>query len=304
MSYIFYRFSHIIFVIFGVTLLVFFLVRMSGDPVALYLPDDATDEQRALLTERLGLDQPVFTQYMVFLKNTLRGDFGMSIWHRRPALDLVLERLPATVQLTLIALSFSVLIAIPIGVLSALWRNSIFDVIARVFGLMALSIPNFWLGIMLILIFSVNLNLLPSFGRGELRHLIMPAITLGASAAGTIMRLVRSSVLEKLNEDYVRTARAKGLAEKIVIAKHVLRNAALPTFTYVGLQLGYFLSGSVVTETVFAYPGIGRLAIQSIYNRDFAVVQVFVAIAALIFALTNLAVDIFYVFLDPKIRYE
>ena len=303
MVYLIQRLLQTVVILLGVTLLVFVLIRLSGDPAALYLPEGATDAQISALRERLGLDQPLHVQFATFLTSMVRGDFGTSLWHRRPAVDLILERLPATIELTLIALAFAVAIAIPIGVLSAVWRNSAFDAVARIVALLGLSIPNFWLGIMLILVFSVELQVLPAFGRGSASHLILPGIALGSAAAGTIMRLVRSNVLETLHLDYVRTARAKGLPERVILVKHVLRNSAIPALTFTGLQLGYLLSGSIVTETVFAYPGVGRLAVQAINNRDFAVVQAFVAFAAVIFALTNLLVDMLYTLLDPRIRY-
>jgi ABC-type dipeptide/oligopeptide/nickel transport system permease component len=303
MIYILHRLSHTVVILFGVTLLVFILIRLSGDPAALYLPEGATEVQISALRERLGLDQPLHVQYGSFVLRMIRGDFGISLWHRRPALELVLERLPATIELTLVALAFAMVIAVPAGVFSAVWRNSMFDSLARIVALLGLSIPNFWLGIMLILLFSVNLRLLPAFGRGDATHLILPGIALGSAAAGTIMRLVRSNVLETLHLDFVRTARAKGLPERVILTKHVLRNSAIPALTFTGLQLGYLLSGSIVTETVFGYPGVGRLAVQAINNRDFAVVQAFVAFAAIIFALANMVVDLLYTLLDPRIRY-
>jgi peptide/nickel transport system permease protein len=303
MAYLLQRLAQTILILLGVTLLVFVLIRMSGDPAALYLPEGATEAQITALRERLGLDEPLHVQYWTFLSRMVQGDFGTSLWHRKPALDLVLERLPATIELTLVALVFAVLIAVPVGIMSAVWRNGAFDALARVVALLGLSIPNFWLGIMLILVFSVELQVLPSFGRGDATHLILPGIALGSAAAGTIMRLVRSNVLETLHLDYVRTARAKGLPEQLVLVKHVLRNSAIPALTFTGLQLGYLLSGSIVTETVFAYPGVGRLAVQAINNRDFAVVQAFVAFSAVIFALANLVVDMLYTLLDPRIRY-
>ena len=304
LSFLVSRLFQTVFVVLSVAVLVFVLIRLSGDPAALYLPEDASDKEIAAFRQEMGWDRPIPVQLLEFLQQLSRGDFGMSLRHREPAMKLVIERLPATLELTAVSILFALLLAIPAGVLSAVWRNSPFDGLARLVALIGLSIPNFWLGIMLILLFSVVFNLLPSFGRGGLEHLILPSIALGFSAAGTIMRLIRSSVLEILSLDYVRTARAKGLAGYMVIVKHVLRNSAIPALTLIGLQLGYFLSGSVVTETVFAYPGVGRLAIQAIANRDFAVVQAFVIVAALLFALANLIVDILYGVLDPRIRHN
>ena len=279
LSFLVSRLFQTVFVVLSVAVLVFVLIRLSGDPAALYLPEDASDKEIAAFRQEMGWDRPIPVQLLEFLQQLSRGDFGMSLRHREPAMKLVIERLPATLELTAVSILFALLLAIPAGVLSAVWRNSPFDGLARLVALIGLSIPNFWLGIMLILLFSVVFNLLPSFGRGGLEHLVLPSIALGFSAAGTIMRLIRSSVLEILSLDYVRTARAKGLAGYTVTVKHVLRNSAIPALTLIGLQLGYFLSGSVVTETVFAYPGVGRLAIQAIANRDFAVVQAFVIVA-------------------------
>ena len=304
LSFLVSRLFQTVFVVLSVAVLVFVLIRLSGDPAALYLPEDASDKEIAAFRQEMGWDRPIPVQLLEFLQQLSRGDFGMSLRHREPAMKLVIERLPATLELTAVSMLFALLLAIPAGVLSAVWRNSPFDGLARLIALVGLSIPNFWLGIMLILLFSVIFNLLPSFGRGGLEHLVLPSIALGFSAAGTIMRLIRSSVLEILSLDYVRTARAKGLAGYTVTVKHVLRNSAIPALTLIGLQLGYFLSGSVVTETVFAYPGVGRLAIQAIANRDFAVVQAFVIVAALLFALANLIVDILYGVLDPRIRHN
>jgi peptide/nickel transport system permease protein len=297
------RLIHTLFVLLGVTLLVFVLIRLSGDPAALYLPDDATAAEIEAFREEMGWNRPIHIQYGAFLWRLLHGDFGRSLRHDEPALKLVLERLPATIELTSVSMAFAVAIAIPVGILSAIRRNSIFDAVARMFALLGLCMPNFWLGIMLIIVFAAELHILPAFGRGSAANLIMPGFTLGFSAAATIMRLLRSNVLEVLGMDYVRTARAKGLAERVVLIRHVLKNAAIPAVTIIGLQLGYLLSGAVVTETVFAYPGMGRLAVQAIANRDFAVVQAFVAVAAVVFAVANLAVDMFYMLLDPRIRY-
>lgn len=302
LSFILRRLLQTVLIMLGVLTVVFVLVRLTGDPAALYLPEDASQEQIEALQTRLGLDQPVHVQYFGYVGDMMRGDLGTSLWHNRPVADLLISRLPATAVLTGVSMLFAVAIALPLGVLSAIKRNSLTDSLGRVVALLGLSLPNFWVGIMLILIFSVQLNWLPSFGRGSWQHLILPAIALGTSAAGTIMRLVRSTVLETMNEDFVRTARAKGLPERVVVGKHVLRNAAIPTVTFIGMQIGFFLSGAVVVETVFGYPGIGRLAIQAIANRDFAIVQAFVLFSAVVFALVNFLVDYLYTTLDPRIR--
>lgn len=296
------RLVYTVFVLLGVTLLVFVLIRLSGDPAALYLQEGATPAQIQEFRHRMGWDQPIYVQYIAFLWSMLQGDFGMSLRHQEPALGLVLERLPATIELTAVSLAFALAIGLPFGVLSALRRNSALDALARLFALLGLCIPSFWLGIILIIIFAVQLHVLPAFGRGNAANLVLPGTTLGLSSAATIMRLLRSNLLETLGMEYIRTARAKGLNELTVLVRHALKNAAIPTVTVIGLQLGYLLSGAVVTETVFAYPGIGRLAVQAIENRDFPVVQAFVAVTAVIFAVGNIVVDTLYTLLDPRIR--
>jgi ABC-type dipeptide/oligopeptide/nickel transport system permease component len=297
------RLFHTVFVMLAVCLVVFVLIRLSGDPASLYLPEDATPAEIEAFREKMGWNRPIHIQYVDFMERVLHGDFGTSLRHNEPALELVLERLPATLELTVVALTFALAIAVPVGVLSAIRQDSVFDAVARIVALLGLCLPNFWFGLMLIIVFAVELDVLPAFGRQSLANLILPGLTLGFSAAATIMRLVRSNVLEVLRMDYVRTARAKGLVERLVLVRHVLKNAAIPTVTIIGLRLGYLLSGAVVTETVFAYPGMGRLAVQAIANRDFAVVQAFVIVAALVFAVANLLVDVLYTFLDPRIRY-
>jgi peptide/nickel transport system permease protein len=297
------RLFHTLFVLLGVTLLIFVLTRLSGDPTALYLGDDATEAEIEAFRERMGWNRPILVQYAAFLWHVTQGDFGTSLRHREPALQLVLERMPATLELTVVSLAFSLALAVPVGVFSAVWRNSIFDSVARSLALCGLCIPNFWFGIVLIIVFAVELGVLPAFGRESAANLILPGITLGFSSAATTMRLLRSNVLEVLGLDYVRTARAKGLGEWVVLTRHVLKNAAIPTVTVMALQLGHLLSGAVITETVFAWPGMGRLAVQAIANRDFTVVQAFVGVSAIMFTLANLAADLTYTLLDPRIRH-
>jgi ABC-type dipeptide/oligopeptide/nickel transport system permease component len=241
-------------------------------------------------------------QYAVFLGNALRGDFGRSIHFRQPALGVVLSRLPATFELGLTAFVLAAIIALPIGVVSAVRRNSAVDQATMGLALVGQSAPTFFIGILLILVVSLKLGLLPTSGRGDWRHLILPALTLGAFAMASIARLTRSAVLEVLRADYVRTARAKGLSEVLVVAKHTLKNAAVPIVTITGLQFGTLLGGAVVTETVFAWPGIGRLAIQSIYNRDYPVVQCTVFLSAVLFIVINFCIDLLYGLLDPRVR--
>src|SRR3989441_852221 len=285
-----------------VSTVVFVVMRLSGDPVPLLLPPDAPRSEIFRVRTELGLDRPLPVQYATFLANVLRGDFGRSIHFREPAARVVLGYLPATFELGLAAFAFAVLVAVPIGVFSAVRRNSLLDHAAMGVALVGQSAPTFFLGLLFILVVSLKLGLLPTGGREDWRHLVLPALTLGAFAMASIARLTRSAVLEVLGAEYIRTARAKGLSELFVVAKHTLRNAAVPIVTITGLQFGSLLGGAVVTETVFSWPGIGRLAIQSIYNRDYPVVQCTVFFSAVVFILINLAVDVLYGVLDPRVR--
>ena len=285
-----------------VSTVVFVVMRLSGDPTPLLLPPDAPQSEIFRLRKELGLDRSLPVQYAVFLGNLVRGDFGQSIRFKTPAIAVVTERLPATVELGLTSFGLAILIAIPIGLLSAVYRNTMLDHAAMGLALVGQSAPTFFLGILFILLISVNAGLLPTSGRGDWRHLVLPAVTLGLFGMASVARITRSSMLEVLRADYIRTARAKGLAETLVIAKHTLKNAAIPIVTITGLQFGSLLAGAVVTETVFAWPGIGRLAIQSIYNRDYPVVQCVVLLSATLFVVVNLAIDALYGLLDPRIR--
>jgi len=300
--YILKRLFHSIFVLVGISQVVFIILHLTGDPAALLMPMDATPEQVAQFRKEMGFTDPVIVQYWRFFKGTLRGDFGQSFRHSQPALDLVLERMPATIQLTFAALFLALVIAIPVGIISAIKRNSILDHIGMTGALLGQSTPVFWLGIMLILIFSVTFQLFPSSGRGEIEHLVLPAITLGMFSMARTARMMRSSMLEVLGQEYIKTAKAKGLAPWIVILKHALKNASIPVVTIVGMELGTLLGGAVITETIFAWPGVGRLAIQAIYNRDYPVVQASVFILASIFVLVNLIVDLIYTYLDPRVK--
>jgi ABC-type dipeptide/oligopeptide/nickel transport system permease component len=250
----------------------------------------------------LGLDRPLPVQYAVFLKNIVRGDFGRSLHFREPAFTVVRGYLGATLELGLTAFFFAALVAVPVGLLSAMKRNTLLDQVAMGGALIGQSAPTFFLGILFILLLSLKADLFPTSGRGDWRNLVLPAMTLGAFTMASIARLTRSAVLEVLRADYIRTARAKGLGELMVVAKHTLRNAAIPIVTITALQFGTLLGGAVVTETVFSWPGIGRLAVQSIYNRDYPVVQCTVFMAAVMFIVINFAVDLLYGFLDPRAR--
>lgn len=290
--------------LFYITLLTFIATRLSGDPAVLMLPADATLEEIQAYREKIGLEEPIHVQYMRFLDGVLQGDFGRSLHFRQDSLGLVLERLPATAQLTMAAMALAVPIGLGAGVLAATKSGSLIDDVTSVFVLLGQSIPVFWLGLMLIMFFSVRLGLLPVYGRGGLEHLVLPAVTLGAYSIARIARLTRSSVLEVLREDYVRTARAKGLTDRRVLAVHVMKNSAIPVITVIGLQVGAMFAGAVVTETVFAWPGLGLLITQAIFTRDFPVIVAAVFVSALIFMLVALLVDISYLFFNPRMRYE
>jgi ABC-type dipeptide/oligopeptide/nickel transport system permease component len=268
------------------------------------LPPDATAEDIAKFRHDMGFDDPVAVQYVRFLKGAVRGDFGQSIRHGEPAMGLVVERLPATFELAGAGLVIALALAIPAGIVSAVRRNTSIDYISTVVALLGQAMPTFWLGIMLILVFSVRLNWLPSSGRGDVEHLILPAITLGLFTTARITRLTRSGMLEVLGQDYIRTARAKGMGEPPVVWKHALKNAAIPIVTIVGIELGTLLGGSVITETIFAWPGVGRLSVQAIFNRDYPVVQSAVFLLASTFVIVNFLVDVVYTYLDPRIRFR
>jgi peptide/nickel transport system permease protein len=285
-----------------VSTVVFVVMRLSGDPVPLLLPPDAPLSEILRVRRDLGLDRPLPVQYGVFLTNILRGDFGRSIHFREPAASVVRGYLGATLELGLTAFVLAAAAAVPIGLFSAMKRNSLLDHIAMLVALIGQSAPTFFLGILFILLLALKADLFPTSGRGDWRNLVLPALTLGAVAMASIARLTRSAVLEVLGADYIRTARAKGVSEMWVVAKHTLKNAAIPIVTITGLQFGTLLGGAVVTETVFSWPGIGRLAVQSIYNRDYPVVQCTVFIAALLFIVINFVVDLVYGLLDPRIR--
>ena len=280
---------------------VFSMMFLSGDPVLLLMPPDASREEIAAFSKQMGFDQPFLVQFANFAGKLALGDFGMSWRFQEPALNVVLEKLPATIELAVASLILSLLIAVPIGVISAVRKDSKVDSFSMVFALLGQSIPGFWLGLMLILVFAVDLGWLPTSGRQGWQYLILPALSLGLALAGRNARLVRSCMLEVLNEDYIRTARAKGLSEWRVINKHALKNALLPIVTIVGLELGSLLGGAVVTESVFSWPGVGLLAVQAINGRDYPVVQAVIIITALGFVLINLAVDLLYPKLDPRI---
>jgi peptide/nickel transport system permease protein len=287
-----------------ISLIVFLLARLSGDPLHIMLSEEASKEDYAIAAKHWGLDRPLTEQYLTFLGNALRGDLGTSIRLRRPATELVWERLPATLQLAGAAIFVSLVIAIPIGVLSAVKRDTPVDYIGKVVALVGQSMPSFWLGIVLIWIFAVMLGWLPASGTGGPQHFILPAVALGWYQVAAVMRLVRSSMLDVLDSEYVKLARIKGVAERGVVWKHCLRNAAIPPLTYIGFIVAVLLTGSIVIETVFAWPGIGLLAIDAVRYRDFPVVQTVVLLYAAKYVVINLLVDVAYVYVDPRIRYQ
>jgi peptide/nickel transport system permease protein len=289
--------------LWGVVTIVFFTLRLSGDPVALLVPAETPPEEVTRLRRALGLEEPLPVQYLVYLRDIARGEMGTSIRMRLPAMSVALERLPATIELALVAFAMAVVVAIPAGLISASRRNSIWDNLAMGLALIGQSAPTFYIGIMLILIFGLQLGLFPISGRGSWQHVILPAVTLGAFAMASIARLTRSAVLEFMRHDFIRTARAKGLNEWTVLSRHNFKNAAIPVVTIMGLQFGTLLGGAVVTETVFAWPGIGRLVIEAVRSRDYPIVQSSVLLVASMFVLINFLVDLAYGWLDPRIRY-
>jgi len=298
------RFLQALIVLLGVSFAIFVISRLGGDPVTLLVAPEVQEAEREALRRQLGLDAPLHIQYLRFLSRAVRGDFGKSILAGVPAMSLVLERLPATIQLAAFALLFATALGIPLGVISALKHNTFLDYVGMVLTLLGQSLPSFWLGILLILVVGLRLRVLPISGRGDLRYMIMPGVTLGSGLVATIARLTRTSMLEVLEADYVRTARAKGVSEWGVTLRHVLRNALIPVVTVMGMSLAGLLSGAVVTEQIFAWPGIGRLAINSIYQRDFPVIQADVFFVSVTVVVMNFIVDVLYTFLDPRIRYQ
>jgi len=301
--YILKRLWHTVYVVVGISVIAFFFIHLSGDPVMLMLPADASHQEIEELRQQLGFNDPLYVQYWRFASKALQGDFGESLYYHVPAMELILERLPASLELALAAMAVALLVAVPLGILSAVKRGSFIDLGSMLGALFGLSMPHFWLGIMLILLFSVKLGWLPTSGRGGWEHLIMPSLALGMSLMAMFARLTRSVMLEVLGQDYVRTARAKGLKERLVIGKHALKNALIPLVTVAGMQFGFLIGGTVIIETVFAWPGVGRLVVQAIFNRDYPLVQATVLVLAVLFVLVNLLVDLLYVYLDPQISY-
>ena len=304
-KYILRRLFLMVPVILGVYTIVFMIIHfIPGDPVDLILGETARPSDREFLRQELGLDKPVLDQYVSSMLRAARGDMGRSLHTNQPVLTTILKRVPATVELTIGAMIVAVLIALPLGIIAALKQYSYFDNGSMFFALLGISMPNFWLGPLLIILFSIKLGWFPVSGRGGIEYLILPAITLGTALAAILTRMIRSSLLEVKKEDYITFARAKGLREVLVIGKHALSNALIPVVTIMGLQFGALLSGSIITETIFSWPGIGRLTIQAIQTRDYPLVQGCVLVLALSYVLINFLTDLVYGFIDPRIRYE
>jgi ABC-type dipeptide/oligopeptide/nickel transport system permease component len=301
-AYVAGRLATAVLVIFGVSVVSFFLTFLTGDPAEIMLPPGATAAQIEKFRAEWGFADPLPVQYWRFLKRALHGDFGVSLRHGQSSLPLIAARLPATLQLTVTAMLLAIVLAVPLGVLAATHRGGPVDLLAMGVALVGQSVPNFWLAIMMILLFAVSWGLLPTSGRGGVAHVVMPASAIAINLMALLTRLVRSTMIEMLSEDYVRTARAKGLREVFVTGRHALPNALIPLVTVVGLQFGYILGGAVVIETIFTWPGVGLFTIQAILNRDYPVVQAAVFILATGVVLINLAVDLLYVWLDPRIR--
>jgi peptide/nickel transport system permease protein len=287
----------------GVLLIVFFMVRLTGDPAALMVAREAPPEQVEAFREAMGFNRPLSVQFFDYAFNVLRGNFGNSLHFRQPALELILERLPATVQLATTGLLFAILAAIPIGIIGGSNPGSFADSVGRGLGLFGQTIPSFWLALMLIIIFAVNLGWFPSFGRDSLVSVVLPAMALAIGSMGQLVRLTRSAVLEIRNEDYIRTARSKGLSQIAVAARHVFRNASLALISVIGVQYGYLLGGSIYIETIFAWPGLGSLLNQAVAGRDFPLVQAIAFFISLFVVTLNLLTDMAYALIDPRIRY-
>jgi peptide/nickel transport system permease protein len=297
------RISLAMVTLLAVTLIIFVLSRAAGDPRHVYLDDYSTQEDWDQLTLNLGLDRPYYQQYAIFLKDAVRGKFGESIKEGRPSMEIILERLPATFQLGVAAFLFSVVVGVPLGILSAVKRGTTLDITGKLVALIGQSAPVFWLGLMLMFLFAVKLGWLPPYGRQEPTSIILPAVALGWFYAAANLRLLRSAMLNVLDSEYVKLARAKGVSSQAVIWKHALRNALIPVLTFAGVTLGSMVTGSIVVETVFAWPGLGQLSIQALSGNDYPLLQAVIVIFTLMYVVAALLVDIMYAYIDPRIRY-
>ncbi len=289
--------------LFLLSITIFGLVRISGDPVILMAEPGAKEEDLQALRHEFGLDKPIYVQYGVFVAKLMRGDFGKSLYYRVPVLELYMSRLPASIELAGAAMLISIIFGVPIGIFSAVRVNTWLDSFGNIFANLGLAVPSFCVGLLCILIFSVDLNWLPSSGSGTVKHIIMPALALGWVLMASNMRLARSAMLEVLGSEYVKLARIKGLSERLVILKHAFKNAMIPVLTFASIQLALVMNGTVVVETIFAWPGIGRLAYEGISFRDFPVVQTTAILCGVTIVVVNLLVDILYAYIDPRIRY-
>lgn len=298
------RLLHALLVALGASTVVFFIARLGGDPAILMAEPTARPAEIDALRRSMGLHDPLHVQYLRFVTRAAHGDLGRSLWQQQPAMGLVLERTPATLELTAAALLLSLGLALPAGIVSAVWRGGRTDRLTMIAALFFQCIPGFWFGMILIFFFAVRLHWLPTSGGGSFAHLVLPVVTLTAYSMGRLARLTRSGMLEVLREDYIRTARGKGVSEPLVVIRHGLRNALVPLLTLVGLEFGALMGGAVIVETVFAWPGLGRLVIQAIQHRDFPLVQASVLFVASVIVAVSLAVDVLYVYLDPRIRYD
>lgn len=304
-SFLSRRLLDLVVAMIGVSFVVFLLVRMvPGDPARLIAGTDASEEDVAEIREQLGLNQPVVTQYGLYVRGLLTGDMGYSLRNHQPVTTILAARLQATIKLAVASLVVALIIGLTLGLIAAVRRGTVFDIGSMFFALLGTSTPSFWLGLLLILVFSVHLRWLPTGNDGGFKHLILPAITLGTANAAIIARLVRANLLEVFQQEYIRTANAKGLSPRAILARHAVRNAMIPTMTILGLQWGTLLAGSVVTETVFAWPGIGRMLVDAVAVRDYPVIQACIMTFAIVFMVTNLLVDISYAALDPRIRLD
>lgn len=301
--YILSKLIQSILLIFGVLILVFFMLRITGDPATLMLSREASPEQIAAFREAMGFNRPLIVQFWDFATHAIVGDFGDSLHYKTPALPLVLERLPATVQLAVSALFLAVILGVPLGMIGGFNPGSLVDSLARLIALLGQSIPNFWLALLMILLFAVGLGWFPSFGRDKWNSVVMPAFVLALPAIGQLVRLTRSAVLEIRSEDFIRTAHSKGLEPRVIYSKHVFRNVAIPLVSVIGVQFGYMLGGSIIIEAVFAWPGIGQLLEQAIGWRDFTLILAVAFFTSIVVILLNLLTDIAYVIIDPRIRY-
>ncbi|WP_129781845.1 ABC transporter permease [Peristeroidobacter soli] len=302
--YFFRRLGRALVTIVGISVIVFVVARLSGDPTLQLAPEDATPEELAQIRSELGLDKPIWMQYVVFVEHVAQGDFGTSIRYQQPALSLVLSVLPATLQLGLSAFVLSTIVGVLLGVVTALKRDTWIDSGLRGVVVVGQAAPSFWLGMMLILLFSVELQWLPSSGRMSLAHMVLPTMALALSSVAVVLRLTRSAMLETMSADYIRFLRSKGMSKSLIVWKHALRNASIPVIAVLGLQLSYLIGGAVIVETVFNWPGVGRLMVEALNARDFAVIQAGALLVSFFTVGANLLVDLLFGLVDPRIRYE